>query len=185
MSLSVTRYIEVLREQYQGFVYKNDIKHIGTWKDNDIVMVYTGDIHFYKITFPYISISKTSSSDSDKEIETINYGEIEYIPITDTTFNEDDERIVYHCECFENLPEYQLPLYNNVIYKTVNGCDIEFYKYDKGKWILIKECPKQWELVKYLSEKNEQTFSIITSCNSFVRNNICYNGWDKNNLANN
>lgn len=184
MSLTVTRYIEVLREQYQGFVYKNDMKHIGAWKDNDIVMVYTGDVHFYKITFPYKSIAKIYSSDSDDVGEIVNYGAIEYIPITDTTFNEDDERIVYHCECFEKLPEYQLPLYDNVIYKTVNGRNIEFYKYDKGNWVLLDECPKQWELVKYLSKKNEQTFSIITGCNIFVRNNICYTGWDESKLAN-
>jgi hypothetical protein len=184
MSLSVTRYIEVFREQYQDFVYKNDMKHIGTWKNNDIVMVYTGDVHFYKIAFPHLSISKEYSSDSDKVIETINYGEIEYIPITDVTYDEEDKRIVYHCECFEKLPEYQLPLYDNVIYKTVNGRDIEFYKYYKGNWLLINECPKQWELVKYLSEKNEQTFSIITGCNIFVRNNICYTGYDESKLAN-
>lgn len=167
MSLSVTRYIEVLREQYQDFVYKNDMKHIGKWKDNDIVMVYTGDVHFYKIKFPHIFL-----------------GEIEYIPITDITYDEDDERIVYHCAYFSRLPKYQLPLYDNIIYKTINNQNTEFYKYNNGNWILIEKCPKQWELVKYLSEKNDQTFNIITCCNNFVRNNICYNGWDENKLAN-
>ena len=165
MGMDVCRYIEVYTPDYIGYVNdKKYLNYIGKFKVGDVIMVYNGDDHYWRITNIIAGVF------TYEPIVYVESDELNDLSIKKYSNFIDSLNIVHRCEFVSDLPKTQLSCKEGDIYKYWESGE-KYAKYTNGKWVDIESCPYSWKPIVWDNQGKKKN-CIDSGCSFFINNYI-------------